>query len=517
MTTVELLASLRHLDVKLTLDGDMLRFSAPRGVMTPDMRAALLERKAEVIQFLRQSQERAGAAGGPISPAPRNPDPSIRQDSAGRGNEVLPLSYAQEDIWRHLRQRPPGAAINKLMAVRLAGPLDVCALGQSLAALAQRHELLRTTFQLVEEQPVQVIMPALPTDIRLLDLTDRAAPEREAELQRFARAALSAPFDLARGPLLRALLLRLDVQQHALLITIHPLVWDGWSRGVLVRDLAALYSACRAGQPAPLPPLPIQYADYAVWQRRWLEGPALQRLRSYWVARLDGAPPSPELPYDHPRPAARRFHGAYDQRDIDADLHAATAALSRQEGVTLHTTLLAAFLLLLYSYSGQNDIVIGLPVPNRSRRETLDLIGPFVNTLALRADLSGDPSFRALLRHTHSVSAESYAHQELPQGLLAGHGQQPLFQVMFDLVDSPLPELEVAGMSISYLLTDTPAVDLDLWLSLEQSPRGLQAAMIYDADLFEQATIARFVEHYQIMLAAVIADPDRRISSISTV
>lgn len=507
MTTVELLASLHKLNVQLALDGDTLRFSAPPGVMTPDVRAALVERKEEVILFLRQAQEHANAAPTLIAPASHE--------------GALPLSYAQEHLWQRMRRLPPGAITNKLVAVRLVGPLDAHALAQSLDALLQRHAVLRTTLKQIDRQPSTLIAPALHVDLVQRDLTSSAEPEQAAALRQLMATELNTPLDEERGPLLRARLLRLGGQTHALLVTIHPIAWDGWSKGVLVHDLAALYSAFSAGQPLPLPPLPIQYVDYAIWQREWLQGAVLQRLLRYWTTQLADLPSALNLPYDKPRPIMQRFRGAYYVFDIDAELHQAAAALSRQAGVTSHVTLLAAFQLLLHQYSGQDDLVIGLPVTNRSRRETHGLIGLFVNTLVLRTNLAGDPSFHELLKRLHSRTADAYTHQELPLGQVIAALQPALdqrhrlpYQVMFDLADSPLPAQTIAGLTISYLPLDTLTTDLDLWLSLEQSPRGLEATLIYDADLFVPATIMRLAQQYQLILAAAVADPAQHLSML---
>jgi hypothetical protein len=507
MTTVELLASLHKLNVQLALDGDTLRFSAPPGVMTPDVRAALVERKEEVIQFLRQAQEHTHAAPSQITP--------VAHDGA------LPLSYAQEYVWQRMRQLPPGAIANKLMAVRLVGPLDPYALAQSLDALVQRHAVLRTTLKQVDGQPLSLIAPALRVELVQLDLTGSAEPEQTVVLRQMMADELSAPIDEQRGPLLRARLLRLDEQTHALLIAIHPIAWDGWSKGVLVHDLAALYTALGAGQPSTLPPLPIQYVDYALWQRGWLQGAVLQRLLHYWTTQLAGMPGALDLPYDTPRPAVQRFCGAYYGFAIAAELHQAAATLSRQAGVTLHVTLLAAFQLLLQQYSRQDDLVIGLPVTNRTRRETHGLIGLFVNTLVLRTNLAGDPSFYELLKRLHARTADAYAHQELPIGHVIA-ALQPApdqrnhlpYRVMFDLADSPLPAQTIAGLTISYLPLDTLTTEIDLWLSLEQSPRGLEATLIYDADLFVPATIRRLAQQYQMILAAAVADPTQRLAEL---
>ncbi len=310
---------------------------------------------------------------------------------------VFPSSFAQQRLW-FLDQMTPGSALyNISRTLRIEGALHVKALQQALDTVVARHESLRTTFDLVDGGPVQVISERGSAVMPVIDLSEQPETDREAEVQRLAAEGSWRPFDLQQGPLLRITLLRLTEKEHVLLLTMHHIVSDGWSMGVLMRDLSALYEAFCAGRPSPLPELPLQYADFAHWQRQWLQGEALQAQLSYWKGHLDSSPPVLELPTDRPRPAVQTFQGATEPFVLPDALCASLNTLSRQQGGTLFMTLLAAFQTLLHRYTGQGDILVGSPIANRSRVETEAMIGFFVNTLVLRTDVSGNPSFRELL------------------------------------------------------------------------------------------------------------------------
>ena len=329
----------------------------------------------------------------------------------------MPLSFAQQALW-FLDQLSPGqATFNVPAVVRIEGPLDADALERSFQEIVQRHEALRTTFAIVDGRPVQVIAESLDLALEGVDLCAFAADQREAEAVRLAAEEARRPFDLARGPLVRATLLRLDERDHALLLTMHHIVTDGWSFGVAAHELTTLYASFRDGTPAALPELPIQYADFAHWQRNRLQGEVLDQLLGYWSKQLAGVVPL-ELPTDRPRPPSGRPAGAIRTFALAPDLSAKLDALSSRESATPFITLLAAFQTLLHRYSGQDDIVVGSPIANRNRAETEGLIGFFVNMLALRADLSGDPSFRALLGRVREVALGAFEHQDLPLEML---------------------------------------------------------------------------------------------------
>ncbi|HEU4593896.1 MAG TPA: condensation domain-containing protein, partial [Pyrinomonadaceae bacterium] len=329
-------------------------------------------------------------------------------------DEAAPLSFAQQRLWFLDQLEPGSVAYNMPTALRLTGRLDVPTMERTFGEIVRRHEVLRTRFVEVDDSPVQVITPASEVSLPLTDLGHLAEGEREAEAQRLTQEEARRPFDLAAGPLLRAALLRLSEEEHILLVTMHHIVSDGWSMGVLVREMTTLYSAFTSGEESPLEELSIQYADYAAWQRQYLSGEVLDAQLSYWRTQLGGAPALLELPTDRPRPPAQTYRGARHSFTIPAELTSHLTALSQEEGCTLFMTLLAGWQALLSRYSNQEEVVVGTPIANRTRVETEGLIGFFVNTLALRTDLSGEPSFRELLGRVREVTLGAYAHQEVP-------------------------------------------------------------------------------------------------------
>lgn len=445
-----------------------------------------------------------------------------------------PLSFAQQRLW-FLQQLEPGStAYNRPAHLRLTGPLHVNALEQSLNEMVRRHEILRTTFAVQAGQPVQVISPTQPLTLSVVDLSD--LPEQEAQIRRLHLQQTHQPFDLTRGPVFRSTLLRLEPEDHVLLLTFHHIVFDGWSLGVLIRELAALYEARSTGQRVngsrdslthepidswPLPRLPIQYADYAQWQRQWLQGDVPATHLAYWKQRLADAPVL-KLATDRPRPAVQTFRGARQSFALGSGLTQGLKALSRQEGVTLFMTLLGAFYALLYRYTGQEDISVGTFVVNRNRAETEGLIGFFVNNLVLRTDLGGDPCFRELLGRVREVTLGAYAHQELPFEKLLEELQPrrdpsrtPLFQVMLALHNTPSPVVEAAGLVVrEHLMVESTRSNFDLTLWLSEGPAGLWGFLEYSTDLFEAVTISRMLENFQRVLEGITANPDQRLSML---
>jgi hypothetical protein len=363
--------------------------------------------------------------------------------------ESCPVSFAQQRLWFLDQFEPSSAVYNIPAAVRITGLLNVAALEQSLNEIVQRHETLRTTFSAVQGEPMQVINPTLALTLAVTDLQQLPEAKREAEVRRLAGQEARRPFDLSQGPLLRATLLRLGEKDHVLLLTMHHIVSDGWSMGVLFREVSVLYEAFATGEPSPLSELPIQYADFAVWQRQWLQGEVLEKQLDYWRKQLEAAPPLLELLTDRPRPTIQAYRGARQALILPPSLTEALKALSLREEVTLFMMLLAGFKTLLYRYTGQGDIIVGSPIANRNRVEIEGLIGFFVNTLVLRTDLSENPTFRQLLRRVREVCLEAYAHQDLPFEKLVEElqpernlGYSPLFQVMFILQNAPGSALE---------------------------------------------------------------------------
>jgi non-ribosomal peptide synthetase component F/acyl carrier protein len=444
---------------------------------------------------------------------------SLIQRVSRNGN--LPLSFGQSRLWFLNQLEGKSATYNTGAFLRLTGLLQVKALEQALTEIVQRHEVLRTTFSVVDGQPVQVITPTLTIKLPVVDLRSSSEPEREAEVLRLVGEQAKRPFDLAKSPLLRTQLLRLRDTEYVLVLTIHHIVSDAWSIGVLIRELAVLYEAFRAGKPSPLPELSIQYADFAYWERQWLQGEVLDANRRYWKQQLAGAPPVLELPTDRPRPAVQTFRGSTQFFELSPNLAEKLKRLSQQQGVTLFMTLLAAFQTLLYRYTNQEDICIGSPIANRNRREIEPLIGFFVNTLVLRTDLSSNPSFQELLGRVRQVALDAYAHQELPFEMLVEQLQPerslsytPLFQVMFSLENAPMEPLALSSLTLDPWEIDAGIAKFDLSVSIEETERGLKGSLEYSTDLFDAATIARTIEHFQTLLEGIVAAPERRISEL---
>ncbi|HEV2735418.1 MAG TPA: amino acid adenylation domain-containing protein, partial [Longimicrobiaceae bacterium] len=437
----------------------------------------------------------------------------------------LPLSFAQQRLWFLQQMEPASPAYNMPFALRLRGALEVDALERALEALVRRHESLRTVFPVVDGEPVQVVREAAPFALPVADLRPLAAGARDAEARRLAASEALRPFDLAAGPLLRASLLRLEDGEWALLFTVHHVVSDGWSRAVVVRELSELYDAIASGREPALPELPVQYGDYAAWQRAWLTGGTLERQLDFWRESLRGAPPTLELPTDHSRPPVQRHRGARASLLFARPLADAVQALSRREGTTLFMTLLAAWQLLLARQAGQEDVVVGTPVANRTRTEAEGLIGFFVNTLALRTDLSGAPAFRELLARVRESTLGAYAHQDVPfeQVLEAVRPERslsyaPVFQVFFNLFNFEESVIRLPGLAIEPLPWGAEEQSkFDLTLYVLQGEEGIRLSMLYDADLFGAARTAEMLEQYRLLLEQAVADPEASVASYSLV
>ncbi|HEY9652604.1 MAG TPA: condensation domain-containing protein, partial [Coleofasciculaceae cyanobacterium] len=436
---------------------------------------------------------------------------------------MLPLSFAQERLWLVDRLEPNNTAYHMPAALRLVGSLNIAALEQSFNEIVRRHEILRTSFIEVDGQPIQVIAPSLTLKIPLVDLQALPETERDAEVLRLAAQETQLPFDLERGSLLRVTLLKLGLSEHILLLTMHHIVSDAWSDGVFIRELAALYEAFCTGQPSPLPELAIQYADFAHWQRQWLQGEVLETLLSYWQQQLAGAPPKLELKKiaentSFPTPSQTTTAQSFQ---LSAHLSEQLKTLSRQEGVTLFMTLLAAFQTLLYRYTQQDDIVVGTDIANRNRAELEPLIGFFINLLVLRTDLSGNPSFRALLERVREVALGAYAHQDLPFAKLVEVLQPerrmsttPLFQVLFVLQNTPMPALQLSDVTLSILDINTGKAKFDLALFMEETEQGLIGRWKYNTEIFHSGVFARFSHHFETLLSSIVKNPDTQIDTL---
>src|SRR5471030_1325983 len=432
--------------------------------------------------------------------------------------QALPLSYAQERQWFLWQLDPDSATYHIPGALRLQGQLDLVALQHSFDRLVARHESLRTRLVQDGEQLLQAVMPEARIEIVQVR-TD------EQHVMAQVEAEVARPFDLLQAPLLRVTLLQLADDEHVLVIVQHHIISDGWSMQVMVDELVQLYAACSQGLTLKLPDLPIQYADYALWQRGWMEAGEKARQLAYWQALLGGEQPVLELPLDHPRPAQQSHRGASLQVDLPPALVSGIKRLAQQEGATPFMLLLAAFQTLLYRYSGQSDIRVGVPIANRNRVETERLIGFFVNTQVLKADLDGQMSFVELLQQTKRRSLEAQAHQDLPFEQLVvalqperSLSHNPLFQVMFNhqaQALTPHGEQQLPGLDVETLEWQGQTAQFDLSLDTEESPQGLWASWTYATDLFEAATVERMAQHWHTVLRSVVSGAGTGIAQLA--
>src|SRR5262249_27426384 len=453
----------------------------------------------------------------------------LKQDAAlkavtipQRAQLEAPPSSAQRRLWFLDQLYPHSCVYNVPRVFRLNGQLNLRALQQALTSIVERHEILRTNFKLVDEEPIQFVREKGGVTASLVDLTSFPAVEREAKAQQLVETEVQRPFDLLADLMLRATVLRLQKDEHILVLMSHHIASDGWSKGVMFHELAAFYNAALTQKPPALADLPIQYSDFAVWQRQWLEGAVRQNQVAYGKRQLAGGQALLELPTDYPRPALQGFSGAIESRVFPSQLVRNLKTLSQREGVTLFMTLLASFQLLLSRYAGQDDVVTGTPIAGRTRPELEPLIGDFVNMLAIRTDLSGDPSFRELLRRVKETALQAYDNQDLPFESLVEeleHGRDmsraPIFQTIFLLQASPPPRPPMEGLAVRILDFDTPTAKNDLILVLVDDPAGLKVKLLYRTDLFLKATIDRFVQQCLTLLEAIVAHPELPISRLA--
>lgn len=434
----------------------------------------------------------------------------------------LPLSFAQARLWLLEQLYPGSLTYNDLSGLRLIGSLNVAVLEQSLGEIIRRHEALRTTFYMVDGEPFQAIAPSLTIRIPVVDLREFPEAQQSVLVQQLITEESQRCFDLVQGPLLRCTLLRIHEQEHIVLFTIHHIVSDGWSMGVFVEELAKLYQVFCAGKPSPLPELPIQYADFAIWQKQWLQGEVLEKQLSYWKKQLGSNLPVLQLPTVRPRTEVKTSPCATQFFDIPFNLSQELQVRSRQEGVTLFMTLLASFQILLQRYTQQDDIIVGTDVANRNRAEIESLIGFFVNLLVLRTDLSGNPSFHELLGRVREVALGAYSHQDLPfEKLVEGlqpernlNNTSPLFQVLFVLQNAPMPTLELPGLTLSLLEIENKIARFDLALFLTETEQGILGKWQYNSELFDAATITRMTNNFQTLLNSIVSQPDVRIGNL---
>ncbi|QFY44569.1 amino acid adenylation domain-containing protein [Candidatus Methylospira mobilis] len=509
----EFINELHRREIYIHTQDGRLHYRAPPGALTPEIRSTLQTRKEEILGLLLRMSPDEQTDVPPIRPVPRN--------------AALPLSYAQQRLWLLNRFELGGVAYNIAGALYLQGELDTVALERSLNEVVRRHESLRTCFGAQDGQPIQIINPPSPLAITHTDLKQWDRTRQCAEVQRLAQEEAQRPFDLSTGPLIRVALLALGETQeeadpiHVLLFTMHHIVSDGWSASILIREFATHYQAYQAGMQPSLAELPVQYADYAIWQRTVLQGATLEKHLAYWRTQLGGAAPLLELPTDRQRPAEKGFRGASYPFTVSLAVTGPLLESGRRNGATLFMTLLAAFQLLLSRHSGQKDICVGSPIANRNRIEIENLIGFFVNTLVYRSDLSGNPVFTELLARVRSVCLDAQEHQDLPFEKLVEElhpvrdtRYSPLFQAMLVLQNTPESKLHIAGLHVSALKTSTQSAKFDLTFSLNETPNGLDGLITYATDLYEESTIARLAEHYQILLAGIAARPEARLSEL---
>ncbi|MBW4633663.1 MAG: amino acid adenylation domain-containing protein [Iphinoe sp. HA4291-MV1] len=506
MNLVEFLQELSAKNVELWVDNGKLRYRGPEDVLTPALLIEIKQYKEKIILLLQKRTETATTNS--LYPVARN------------GH--IPLSFAQQRLWFLQQFEPDNGFYNISAAVHFSGTLNQSALEQSLNYMIRRHEALRTNFVVTTDgQATQVIYPERCLKLQIIDLQHLGETEQQLSCQELAATEAVRPFDLAEDLLVRSTLLNLTPKEHVLLLVMHHIVSDGWSMGVVVKELAAVYNAVCNDEPINLSELPIQYADYAVWQQQHLAGEVLASQQAYWQQQLATAPALLELPTDRPRPAIQTYKGAIQTFTLSQELTAALTSLSQRQGVTLFMTLLAAYQTLLYRYSGQTDICVGTPIANRNHREIEGLIGLFLNTLVLRSNLSGNPSFADLLSQVREVALSAYAHQDLPFEQLVEALQPerslshaPLFQVMF-VLRTPMPPLQLPDLTLSLLPINSSTTNFDLTLFMEQTSSGLSGSIEYNTDLFDDSTIVRMVQHYENLLGAVVANPQTPVSNLA--
>ncbi|MEH2121103.1 amino acid adenylation domain-containing protein [Nostoc sp.] len=446
--------------------------------------------------------------------------PSIFLTQAEKTTSIQPLSFAQQGLWFINQFTPDSHTYNIPIVISLKGCINLAVLQDSLNEIIRRHEVLRTSFAAVDGQPAQVINQVPPLTLAVEDLRSLSDSERTQEAQHLAIEFAQQPFDLSDQSLLRIKVLKLNDKYYQLLVTLHHIIADGWSIGILIKELAALYEAFSRDK-SPLPELPIQYRDFVNWQRKWLDGERIQPKLAYWKQKLSGELPVLNLPTDRARSPVQTFKGAQTKLVLSQTLTKELKNLSRQQGVTLFITLLTAFKTLLYRYTGQTDILVGSPIANRNRTEVESLIGFFVNVLVLRTDLSGDLSFQELLARVKSTALEAYVHQDFPFEKLVEELQpnrdlsyNPLFQVMFVLQNVPKPNLSLSDVSVTYEEGYNGTSKFDLTLFMEDSEQGLVTTCEYNTDLFNVDSITRMLGHFQTLLESIVSDPKKQISDL---
>ena len=505
MSILNLMAELRKRDIQLRVDGTKLRVDAPEGSMSSDLLDALKQRKLEVIAFLEAATPSDSVERAAIQPVSRG--------------QNLPLSWTQQRLWFLNQFEPDSPAYNIPSCVLLKGELDVAAFERCLREIVRRHEVLRTTIVSVNGEPSQVVSPSVNISVPVINL--EGLPEKEIEEKVHGVVAEESQhiFDLGKGPLLRATLLRASASDHYLVFVVHHIAFDGWSAGVLVREMGALYGAFKEGRPSPLPELDIQYADFAYWQRRRLADANIDNELAYWKMKLGGQLQKVQLPFDFSHNETKKYRGGNVSAEISMNNAGRLKSLCHGEKSTLFMGLLAAFKIVLHRYCGMEDIIVGCPIANRNRTDVEGLIGCFINTLALRTDLSGNPSFRELLSRVREVSLGAFANQDVPFEKLLEEirpdreiNRTPVFQVMFVLQNAPMEPINLPGLSIIPMDIDTGATKFDLNLHTLETEDGIRAILQYNADCFSSASIEQMLGSYVTLIDNIVEDPDQRIA-----
>ncbi|MDJ0580938.1 non-ribosomal peptide synthetase [Crocosphaera sp.] len=503
----EFLEHLVDLDIKLWIEEGRLRCRASKGKLTPEIKNELAERKEEIIQFLQQNQLDSSRINIPIKPVPRSKN--------------LPLSFSQQRLWILEQLEDGNVAYNEGGAVHLEGSLDVKILQKSLEEIVRRHEVIRTNIQTINGEPYQVINETPNLYLEKIDISQLSPEKQQETWQEIAFNQFQLPFDLEKDLLLRVILVKLGDTSHNLLVIMHHIVCDGWSFGVLIKEFSRLYQAYQANLPSPLPELKVQYADYAVWQREWLSQERLQNQLDYWKKKLSGLSPLLELPLDYPRPPVQTFEGATEKFSLSQRLTQKLNQLTQQLDATLFMTLLSAFSVLLSRYSRQEDITLGSPIANRKRSEIEPLIGFFLNTLVMRVNLEDNPSVTELIKQVKKTCLEAYTHQDIPFEKLVEELQPernmshaPLFQVAFVLQNAPTEELKLPELTVSTIEVDRGIAKFDLSLFVIETEQGLKVNWEYNTDLFERKTITRMMGHFQVLLEAMVANPQEKVSKL---
>jgi amino acid adenylation domain-containing protein len=511
MSIVEFLSHLRKLGVQLQVHEDQLRLDAPKGVLTPALKAELASRKEEILLFLKTVEADARTIT------------SNKIPSYPRGNHI-PLSFSQERLWFLDQLEPGNSAFNMPAAIRIKGKLNLDCLEQALNEILVRHEILRTNFETKDSQPVQIISPLKKLPLTIKDLSWLSSEEQSLEARKLADEEAKRPFDLRTDLLIRATLLKLNDNEHVFLLTMHHIISDGWSVSVFAREFNALYNAFLKGEPNPLHPLQIQYADFAQWQREWLQGERLASQLVYWKQQLNGQLPQLEALLDKPRPPIHTYHDGQAKIQLPSTLSHALNRLSQEENTTLFITLLAAFKVLLSRHTGIEDVIIGSPIAGRNQVEIEDLIGFFLNTLVFRTDLSGNPTFRNLIDRVKKVATDAYSHQDIPfENLLIelrpdrDLSRTPLFQVFFNMLNFENKIEQSLGLSTELLEATEISSKFDLTVYLIEKHDGIYLTAVYNSDLFTHEKIFGLISQYKFLLAQIVEDPDKKLADYSLV